>query len=103
MVILAPMVQLGCFRASASVMCSSSSKERPKNGPPEQVSSSRLISPRSRQPRRHWKMALCSESTGTISAPVSRAAAITSSPAHTSVSLLASAMRFLAMMAASVG
>ena len=48
-------------------------------------------------------MALCSESTGTISAPVSRAADITSSPAHTSVSLLARAMRFFSMMAASVG
>ena len=103
MVIFAPMVQLGCFRASAAVTCSSSSKLRPKNGPPEQVSSSRRTSPRSRQPCKHWKMALCSESTGTISAPVSRAADITSSPAHTSVSLLARAMRFFSMMAASVG
>ncbi len=38
-------------------------------------------------------MAECSESTGTISAPHSLARRMTMSPAHTSVSLLASAMR----------
>ena len=48
-------------------------------------------------------MAECSESTGTISAPVCAALGITISPAHTRVSLLASAMRFLASIAASVG
>ena len=31
-----------------------------------------VISPRSRQPMRHWKMAECSESTGMISAPTAR-------------------------------
>ena len=48
-------------------------------------------------------MAECSESTGTISAPKRSAASITSSPAQTRVSLLARAMRFFSLMAASVG
>ena len=47
-------------------------------------------------------MAECSESTGTISPPASRAAAVASWPATTSVSLLASATRFPARSAASV-
>ncbi len=64
---------------------------------------SRRTSPRSRHPCRHWKMAECSESTGTISAPFSFARAITSSPAHTKVSLLARAMRLPQSMAARVG
>ena len=48
-------------------------------------------------------MAECSESTGTISAPRLSAASITSSPAQTSVSLLARAMRLPSRMAARVG
>ena len=48
-------------------------------------------------------MAECSESTGTISAPHSLALRMTILPAHTSVSLLASAMRRPFSMAASVG
>jgi hypothetical protein len=48
-------------------------------------------------------MAECSESTGTISAPRSFALAMTMLPAQTSVSLLASAMRFFSSMAARVG
>ena len=48
-------------------------------------------------------MAECSLSTGTMSAPYAAAWAITSSPAHTSVSLLARAMRRPRRMAASVG
>ena len=63
----------------------------------------RRTSRRSRHPCKHWNTALCSESTGTISAPYLSAASITSSPAHTSVSLLASAMRLPFSMAASVG
>ncbi len=102
-VIFAPMLQFGCRSASARVLPASSPRVRPKNGPPEQVRMSRLISPRSRQPIRHWKMAECSESTGMISARYRAAARITSSPAHTSVSLFASAMRFFARMAQSVG
>ena len=48
-------------------------------------------------------MALCSESTGTMSAPQRSAWAMTSSPAQTRVSLLARAMRFFCRMAARVG
>ena len=108
-VIFSPMVQLGWRRASARVFAAISYRLRPKKGPPEQVSSSRFTSPpagsarRSRQPWRHWKMAECSLSTGIISAPYFRAASITSSPAHTSVSLLARAIRLPASMAAIVG
>ena len=103
MVIFAPIDQFGCFSASSGRTCSSSSCVRPKNGPPEHVRIRRRTSFSSRQPCRLWKMALCSESTGTISAPQRAASAITSSPAQTSVSLFASAMRFFCAMAASVG
>ena len=48
-------------------------------------------------------MAECSESTGMISAPQRCASRMTSSPAQTSVSLFASAMRLPRSMAASVG
>ena len=48
-------------------------------------------------------MAECSESTGTTWEPLHAAASLTSSPAHTSVSLLAKAMRLPARMAAKVG
>ena len=48
-------------------------------------------------------MAECSLSTGMISAPYFSAAAITSSPAHTRVSLLARATRLPCSMAARVG
>ena len=64
---------------------------------------SRLTSPLFLHPWRHWKMAECSESTGTISAPFSLARSITSSPAHTRVSLLARAMCLPPSMAARVG
>ena len=57
---------------------------------------------RRREPR-DWKIAECSESTGMISAPVSKVRAMTISPAQTRVSLLARAMRFFSSMAASVG
>ena len=102
-VIFGPMVQLGCRRASAFVIFPTSFRDIPRKGPPEQVRISRRISRRSAQPCKHWKMAECSLSTGTISAPQCSASSITSSPAHTSVSLLASAMRFFARIAASVG
>ena len=100
--IFAPMFQRGCFTASAGVMASSSARFRPRKGPPEQVNRILCSSPGFR-PVRHWKIAECSESTGTISAPVSFARRITSSPAQTRVSLLARAMRLRASMAARVG
>ena len=100
--IFAPILQLGCFTACSGVTSSSSARLLPLNGPPEPVSKIFLSSPFF-LPMRHWKIAECSESTGTISAPVSAARGMTISPAHTSVSLFARAMRFLASIAASVG
>ena len=100
--ILAPMLQLGCFRACSGPIFSISSAFLPKNGPPDAVSSSRSISP-SLLPCRHWKMALCSESTGMMATPFSAAKRFTSSPAHTSDSLLANASVLPASMAATVG
>src|SRR3546814_6660415 len=44
-----------------------------------------------RAPARHWKMALCSLSTGNSVAPEAFAACIISAPADTKASLLASA------------
>ena len=43
-VILGPMVHVGCASAWAAVTCSSSSRVRPKKGPPEQVSQMRRTS-----------------------------------------------------------
>src|SRR3546814_1694312 len=60
-----------------------------------------IPNPESR-PSRHWKIALCSLSIGTMQAPPSRAAAISSSPASTSDSLLASSRRLPARAAARV-
>ena len=102
MVTLAPMDQLGCFKALAGVTEASSRRLFPKKGPPEAVRRMRLTS-FPWLPCRHWKMAECSESTGTISAPFSFARAITRGPAHTRVSLLARATRLPASMAARVG
>ena len=48
-------------------------------------------------------MALCSESTGSSSAPRQRTSSITSSPAQTRVSLLAKARRLPAFRAARAG
>ena len=93
-VIFAPIFQFGWRSASDLVIQTNSSRVFPKNGPPEQVKIRRLTSALSRQPMRHWKMAECSESTGMISVPDSRAAACMICPAQTIVSLLARAMRF---------
>ena len=100
--ILAPMLQLGWRTACSGVTSSSSARAFPRKGPPEPVSRILCSSPGAR-PIRHWKMAECSESTGMISAPLSRARCITSVPAQTRVSLFARAMRFFSSMAASVG
>ena len=102
-VIFAPIFQFGWRSASDLVIQTNSSRVFPKNGPPEQVKIRRLTSALSRQPMRHWKMAECSESTGIISAPDSRAADCMICPAQTIVSLLARAMRFFSRMAVSVG
>ena len=99
--IFAPMLQFGWWTAISGVTSRVSSRVQPRNGPPEPVS--RILCSSPSRPVRHWKMAECSESTGTISAPHSLARRMTMSPAHTSVSLLASAMRRPFSMAASVG
>ncbi len=53
MVILGPMDQVGCLRASAAVTLASSSRPMPKKGPPEQVSQT-LWTSHLRSPTRHW-------------------------------------------------
>ena len=87
-VIFAPMLQLGWRRAWAGVARSISSRDQVRKGPPEAVSSRR----RGRLPPvpcRHWKMALCSLSTGSSGLPARRAASMTRWPPVTRASLLA--------------
>ena len=100
-VIFFPIVHVGCLSASATVARETRSGSQVRNGPPDAVRMSRASSV-GRRPATHWRTALCSESTGTISPPPSRAAWATSSPAITNVSLLASATRLPARNAASV-
>ncbi len=95
-----PMFQVGWASASATVTSSSCWEVRPRNGPPDAVITSRATSSGS-PPRRHWAIAECSESTGTI-CPGS-AALVTSDPPATSDSLLARASVVPAASAASVG
>ena len=54
-------------------------------------------------PFRHWKMALCSESTGSILEPYFFAASMTSLPAVTNVSLFAKAISVEFLIASIVG
>ena len=78
-VILAPIVQVGCRSASARVTVASSAAVRPRNGPPLAV---RMMRPTSvwRPDRRHCQIAECSESTGTISPPPAARALATTGP-----------------------
>ena len=101
-VIFAPIFQVGCRRASATVASASFSFGHSRNGPPDAVRMIRWTSLRL-CPARHWKIALCSESTGRSGTLCSRAAAVIRAPAITRVSLLASAMGLPAWMAAIVG
>ena len=89
--IFAPIDQLGCATASAGVAASSCACDHVRNGPPLAVS---VIFATSsiRFPARHWKIALCSESVGKSVAPCRATASISTSPAETSASLLASAI-----------
>src|SRR6266550_2606808 len=100
-VIFFPIFQVGWRNASSTVAPATRSGFQVRNGPPDAVRMSRASSP-GRRPVMHCSTALCSESTGTISPPPSRAVRVTSSPAITSVSLLASATRFPARRADSV-
>ena len=101
-VILAPMSQFGWRKACSGVTSRSCSFVNVRNGPPEAVRSilSILLFP---SPARHWKMAECSLSTGRMGARKVWASCVTSSPATTSVSLLARAMSLRARMACMVG
>ena len=68
--IFGPMFQVGCASASSGVTFVSSSRVRPRNGPPLAVSTRLSGSPSCA----HWKSAECSLSTG-ISAPPPRSCA----------------------------
>ncbi len=100
MVTTGPIAQVGWASASRAVTACSSSRVRPRNGPPDAVSTSELTSAAAPE-RRHWASALCSESTGTIWPGAARS--VTSRPPATSDSLLASASVRPARRAASVG
>ena len=99
--IFGPIDHFGCATAWAGVTVARRARSQPRNGPPEAVSTIRRT-PSGWHERRHWNTALCSLSIGTICAPEARAAAITSSPASTSDSLLASSRRLPARAAARV-
>ncbi len=101
-VILDPIFQFGCFNASSGVTFLSIEAGRLINGPPDAVSISLFISS-CLCPWRHWKIALCSLSTGRILIPLSSASFITISPAITRVSLLARAISLPALIADIVG
>ena len=101
MLIFAPIDQIGWRSAASGWARAISSVEAVRNGPPEAVST--IFSTASRLPSAmDWKMALCSESTGSSVAPCSRTARSITSPAQTSASLLASATARPRRMAASV-
>src|SRR3954452_2325330 len=89
-VIFGPMRQVGCASACSGVTSSSSARARPRNGPPEPVST-RVSTCSASRPSRHWKSAECSLSTGRIRPRPRSRAASASSPAATRLSLFASA------------
>jgi len=102
MVIFLPIVQLGCRRACSGRTRRNSSLIQVRKGPPEAVRIILRTSP-ARPPWRHWKIALCSLSTGRICTPFAAAFSMTSAPAITSVSLLANATSLPASTAVTVG
>ncbi len=95
-----PIDHRGWLRACSTVTWSRSSAGWAQNGPPLAVMISRRTLLRC-SPHRHCQIALCSESTGRM--PRLPAAFITSPPAITSTSLVASATSFPASSAAIVG
>ncbi len=90
MVIRWPITQLGWLSASCSVARARRETGQSRNGPPEAVMITRSTAEMS-SPMSAWKMAECSLSTGSTVAPWARAVAISSGPALTRLSLLASA------------
>mmetsp|Transcript_48526 Transcript_48526/g.103269 ORF Transcript_48526/g.103269 Transcript_48526/m.103269 type:complete len:328 (+) Transcript_48526:761-1744(+) len=108
-VIFAPMSQFGCVvaffctaMASFSHISNSSSFVRSLNAPPLAVSMI-LLSPPGGTPCRHWKMALCSESAGSILIPCFSTRGLMTGPPDMSVSLFARAMSFPSLIASMVG
>ncbi len=101
MVTFGPMFQLGWASACSRVTLERSAGPSRK-GPPEAVSTSAATVSGS-SPRRHWKRAECSESTGVMRPPCSRASSHMSGPATTMASLLASATCRPARSAAAAG
>src|SRR5688572_8731937 len=100
--ILAPIAQVGWRSASSGRMWSQVSRGRSRNGPPEAVSTSRRTSSR-RPPRSAWWRATCSLSIGRMRVPRALASRVSSRPAATSDSLLASARSLPASSAACTG
>src|SRR5487761_252080 len=88
--IFAPMRQLGCATACSGVTSRIASRARSRNGPPLAVRTIRSIALACSKSKT-WKIALCSLSTGSSRAPRRFASAVTSAPAQTRTSLLASA------------
>src|SRR3546814_16188328 len=87
--ILAPMSQFGCATAWAGVTAAISARLKARNGPPEAVRTRRsTLCGRSWSST--WKMALCSESTGSSCEQQRFTSAVIRLPAQTRVSLLAS-------------
>src|ERR1700760_4847239 len=102
MEILAPMDQLGWARAWAGVIAAISAMDLVRNGPPEAVRMI-LVTLARWSKSNTWKMALCSESTGSSVALWRATAAMNRSPADTRHSLLASATVAPRSTAARVG
>src|SRR3954447_24105148 len=86
-VIFGPIDQVGCASASSGVTSASSSRVRPRSGPPLAVSTRLCGSPSCE----HWKSAECSLSTGSSAPPPRARAAVARSPAATRLSLFARA------------
>ena len=101
-VIFGPMDQVGCLSACSTVTLRMASSDQVRNGPPEAVKTMRRTSSRRPAPNA-WKIALCSESTGSTVAPAAAARRMNSAPAQTRHSLLASATVAPRSAAASVG
>ena len=102
MVILGPIDQFGCLSACSSVAVAHRLARPGAERPPDAVMTMRLTS--SRGPAvSAWKIALCSELTGSTVAPAAAAVRMNIAPAQTRHSLLASATVAPRLAAASVG
>ena len=84
-----PMDHVGWSNASSTVTVARSARVRPRNGPPEAVSTMRSTRSSLSLALRHWWMAQCSLSTGRSSAPGVDRTCWTTGPAAINDSLLA--------------